>query len=144
MDRDSLHSYGDAAARRAAEDTARTRRLHAEVQGVPMPLRGMGTVLVIAVGTWMLVSEFALGIPYTAIGRQTAIRDQGFAIVLILLGIVLRSAWNRPAAGLLVLFGLLLVASGLWEPHQAGREAVNEVLSGVLVVGGALAAAVRR
>lgn len=142
--RDSQHTYGDRAARKAAEVSTRTRRLHAEVQAVPMPLRGMGTVLVLAVGAWLLIGEFVLAVPYTSTGRQTAVRDEAFAIVVLLVGMVLRTAWNRRAAALLVLLGLLLVASGIWEPHDAGREAVNEVVSGALLICGALAAAVRR
>lgn len=142
---DSLHSYGPAASRRAVEDSDRTRRLHAAVQQVPQPFSLLGAVTVLGLGVWLLTSEFALHVPYTAIGRATAVRDQGFAIAVLLVGMFLWThRGSKVAAGLLVVLGLLLVASGVWEPHQDGREVANEIVTGALLVPAAVASAVRR
>lgn len=142
---DPLHSYGPAASRRAVEDSARARRLHASVQSVPQPFSTLGALSVLALGVWLLVSEFALDIPYTATGQATAVRDQGFAVAVLLVGMFLWThRGSKGAAGVLVVLGVLLVCAGTWAHHQDGREAVNEVVTGALLVLAAVAAAVRR
>jgi hypothetical protein len=143
--KDSLHSYGDTASRRAQEQAARTTELIAAVRAVPQPISGMGSLMVLALGVWLLVGEFALSVPYTVTGQNTAVRDQGFAVATLLVGMFLRThRGSKVAVGLLVLLGVLLVVSGIWFPPQAVRESVNEIITGAALVCAALAAIAQR
>ena len=122
-----------AEARRATERAGRARvgsTGHADP-----PLYPVATLLLLLLGAWTFLGVFILGYPYTGVGHDNALREQGAAIVLVLCALWLRRVGcSRVAATVAALVGAGLVSSALWLPHQVARTRGDEGLVGVLVV----------
>jgi hypothetical protein len=102
-----------------------------------------GTVL--AAGLWLWFAQFQGIHPPTPAGMEGAVRDQCFAVVLILGGIAL---WFRVGgvvvAGICALAGIGLALAALFLGDETGFPVVNAVVTGAIAALGALAAPVTR
>jgi hypothetical protein len=144
---DELAQVRHLAAERAGDLTRRSDRILREVTRTPFPAWGpLGAVAVLVTGTWLFVGQWVLSYPFTVTGQDTAVRDTGFAVVVILAGFrLLVVASSRSAAVTAVLMGALLTWSALAFPHEAQRAEVNELVCGItLVLGGAVGLLSRR
>lgn len=122
-------------ARAATEQTRRRTRASA---AAPRPPAGpLGIMLVLVVCLWLLVAQWAL-IPVSTTGRDTGVRDLVVAVVVALAAFRLRAGFSRPALGLCVLGGLVLVLSAFLLGHSAQRSSVNEVICGAAIIAGSL------
>ena len=130
-----------AEARRVTERAGRARAV--STGHGALPLYPVATLLLLLLGAWTSLGVLILGYPFTGVGHDSALREPGAAIVLVLCAPWLRSAgFSRVAASLAALAGAGLACSARWLPHQVARIRVDESLVGALVVivCGALAA----
>jgi hypothetical protein len=92
------------------------------------------TLLLVA-AAWTFVSQFALALPYSELGQDTALRDTGIAVVLALSALSLRQTGaRRLATGLCLACGVALVLSGAVLAHATTRAAWSEIVTGVFVL----------
>jgi hypothetical protein len=127
--------YGEHAAQHAAEVASRTRTMLEARTGGPFLLAPMASVAVAALGFWLWVSNPVLSTPFSAGGWDTALRDEGISILVILAGLAM--VWrpgNRVAAVVAVAGGLALLALGTWAHHDVARATVNELGTGFAIV----------
>lgn len=122
---------------RAATLTARKERLLSRAGTTPAPsMRPLAAFLLVALGGWLLVGVWILNYPFTVTGQNSALREAAFAVVVALSGLRLRMPSRSLAASTLCLLsGVLLIASGLLLPHDSSLVAVNEIGTGVSVLG---------
>lgn len=127
------------ARRRAAFVTEQTRALLESRTHAPAPpLRPIGVAVLLVLGVWLLIAQYALGYPFTVLGQNSALRDLGPGLVVLLAGFRLRQAGpSRVATALCALCGIALLVFGLAVPHDAARVQWNEIVSGLLVLVGA-------
>ena len=129
----------DAARRRAAFVTEQTRALLASRTHAPAPpLRPIGVTALLVLGVWLLIAQYALGYPFTVLGQNSALRDLGPGLVVLLAAFWLRQCGpSRVATALCLLSGVALLVFGFAVAHDAVRVQWNEILSGLLVMIGA-------
>ncbi len=120
----------------AAAATHDKQVLLARTGTVPRPpLRRPAALLLVGTGAWLFVSRWALDYPFTVTGQNSALRDTGFVVLIVLTGLRLRlETRSLVASGLSLLCGLGLVASALLLPHDSSTVSGNELVTGVLVV----------
>jgi hypothetical protein len=92
------------------------------------------TLLLVA-AAWTFVSQFALALPYSELGQDTALRDTGIAVVLGLSALYLRQVGpSRLATGLCLACGVALVLAGTVLAHATTRAEWSEIVTGALVL----------
>ncbi|MFD1949023.1 hypothetical protein [Nocardioides aestuarii] len=135
----------DEAARRDAAETAHATRARLEAGPVTRPAVGPAAGWILFGLAAFVVLSQPWFIDNSAVGRDTALRDGGFAVVVGLVGVWVANASGRHRVALLVstVAGLGLVASGLLAEHAWPRTAGLEVAVGVLVTGVSLAGLAR-
>jgi len=126
---------------RAAQVTRRSEDALRAATGAPMrSLSRAGSLVLLALGVWLLVGQWLLSFPFTSVASSTGLRDEGVAVVISLAALRLLTAGRSgTATSVAVLGGVLLVCSGLLADHSTSRAAVNEVACGVVAILSAIA-----
>jgi hypothetical protein len=130
--------------RDAVETTARTDAvLSARPTAEPALAPGAGWFLLGVAVVIVLTQPWLVG--HTAVGRSSALRDGGLAIVVGLAGLRIAAGTGRQVLGVVValLGGTGLLLGGLLAEHERTTLAVLEVVCGGLVVVAALLALAR-
>lgn len=128
---------GDEVERRAAASTERRREVLARSEATPRPpLRPLAAYGLLAVGGWLFLAHRFLGYPFTIAGQDSALREVGFAVVVALCALRLRLRTRSIVASIVCLLsGCLLVLTALFLPHDSAIAKVNEIATGVVVLG---------
>lgn len=121
----------------AAERTQRKEYLLARSQEASPPsLRVLAAFGLVVLGAWLFLDQWFLNYPFTVTGQNSALRDVGFAVVLVLCALRLRMRTpSKLAASLVVLSGVMLLLAAVLLPHDSGLVRGNEVVAAVLVLG---------
>lgn len=116
--------------------TRRTDAAMARTSHSPMPsFFPMAAVGLLVLGAWTFLAQFVLDFSFTVTGQNTALRDTGLAVVLLLAGLFLRLVGPSRIATLVCLAaGVLLVVSGVVAPHTGVAARASEIVTGCLVV----------
>ncbi len=122
---------------RAAQLTARQHHILSRTASAPhRRWRPAAAWMLVVVGAWLVIGQWALNYPFTVVGQDNALRDLGLAVVVVLCGLRLRLPTRSPvASALCALSGALLVASALLLPHDSVVVSANELLTGLAVLG---------
>lgn len=95
----------------------------------------MAATCLLILGAWTFVAQFVLDFSFTVTGQNTALRDTGLAVVLVLAALFLRNVGPSGVATLICLVaGVLLVVAGVVAPHTALPARLSEIVTGCLVV----------
>jgi hypothetical protein len=127
----------DAAQRKAEDLTERKQHLLDRAGDRAGPsLRYLGAYGMVALGTWLLAGQGLLGYPFTATGQDNALRDVGFAVLLVLCGLSLRMRRRHLVISTLAAAGgALLILQALLLPHDSSVIRGDEILTGILALG---------
>lgn len=130
-------AVGTRAEARAAAVTQRKKAALARSMSSPPPsIRRLAAFGLIPVGAWLFIDQIFLGYPFTIDGQDNALRDVGFGVVVVLAALRLRlRTRSLVASSLCVLSGALLILSAIFTPHDAVLVQVNELVTGLVVLG---------
>lgn len=96
---------------------------------------------VVAAGLWLWFTQFLDLHAHTPSGMEGAVRDQCFAVVLILGGLALFfRVGGVVVAGICALAGIGLALTALFLAEEDGAPMVNAVVTGAIAAFGALGA----
>jgi hypothetical protein len=127
----SARVVGGGAQADATQTAERTQRTLAHTAARP-PMRRLAAGTLLGVGAWLLLGQWVLGYPMSVAGQDNALRDVGFAVVLVLSALRLTMP-NRSlfASGLCLVCGALLIASALLLPHDSTFVRIDEAAIGL-------------
>jgi hypothetical protein len=118
----------------AVSETTRNSLARAGTSERPS-MRRLAAFGLAAVGGWLVLGQLLLGYPMTSAGQDNALRDSGFAVIILLAALRLRMpSRSRPVSTLCVVSGGLLILSALFLPHDSSFVRIDELAAGLLVV----------
>jgi hypothetical protein len=93
------------------------------------------SLLLIALGAWLLVAQGFLAYPLTDRANAHTMDEYGVAIVVVLGGLWLcQHRGSRPAAGICLVAGALLFVAGFTDRNHSDNMHLNEMIVGALIV----------
>lgn len=98
-------------------------------------MRRIAAFSLAAVGGWLVLGQSLLDYPMTSAGQNNALRDSGFAVIILLASLRLRMpSRSLSASALCLVSGGLLILSALFLPHDSSFVKLDELAAGLLVV----------
>ncbi len=120
---------------REGEASRRRRRERADAaRTTAPPLRPVGATALLVLAAWLLLGELLLSYPMTVVGQNSALRDQGLAVLVGLAGLWIRQiGFHVIPVVVAVVSGVVLVVSP-WLWARSPLVEGNELVVGVLVL----------
>lgn len=129
-------TIGEGPQAKAASVTQRKRDILARARAAQSAPRLLGAIGLIVVGGWLLFGQWIVNYPLTAAGQDSALRDLGFGVIIVLCALRLRMPTrSRLASALCLLGGGLLILSGLFLAHDSYFVRLDEIVAGAAVLG---------
>ncbi len=99
-------------------------------------LRPLAAFTLLLAGAWLLVGQWVLAYPFTVVGQNSTLRDVGFSVLVVLAALRLRlPTRSLVSSSICLLSGGLLVLSAWVLPHDSSVVRVNELVTGLVVIG---------